>query len=536
MKTYLWIFALLFSSPALSNATPPDANLEQVAPPTVVSKPLQAPPNFSETKVNLSTLPPHSSLAEPKVQNIRLLEALSTAIQSNRGLREAGLRIRSANASVQAASALFDTNLSANLNMVSQEAEFLPDQFFAITSLRKYSFDMQVSRVLPTGGMVGLQFSTSRTDQTMTIAMGGTPTEKKSKMFANSFTFIFSHPLLAGFGRDVTTAQLQKARLAADTERLAREAKAQALIRDVVTSYWNLWMAWQERSVLETSLKVAQSQVELTKSLLKVGNAKPSDLLAVENAVAQRQGDLMLSRVRILQASLQLKNLLGLPMDNVPLKPLEHELTYVPRTLPEALVEITLKRSRELAQLQKQLESLQHDERLARQGLLPKLNLTLTAGPTSSANEFSSAWENLVKLSAYTITGGLSFSWTVERTQAHAQLEMLESTRKILHVQKENLANSLTMAVLLARETMRTAERRIELAQVAVQSAQAHLKLENDLFQLGRGTNHSVLLRMAELDAARLSRIKAIYDYQTSWVQIQALSGDILQEYGLQLP
>jgi len=486
--------------------------------------------------------PDEAVLAEPAApaelrgREIRLPEALKTAVERNRGLREAGLRIRSAAAAVRAASAVFDTNLSANLNIVSQEAQFLPDQFFAVTSLKKYSMDMQISRVLPTGGMVGLQFSSSRTDQTMTIAMGGTPTERESKTFANSFTFIFSHPLLAGFGKDVTTAQLKKARLTEDAERLAREARAQALVRDVVTAYWNLWMAWQEKSVLETGLKVAQSQLELTKSLLAVGNAKPSDLLAVENAVAQRRGDLLLARVRIQQASLQLKSLLGLPLDGEPLRPAEEELSYVPHTLPAALVEITLKRSRELAQLQKQMESLRQDELLARQGLLPKLNFTLAAGPTSSSNEFSSSWENLVKLSAYTITGGLSFSWSVERTAARAQLEMLESTRENLRVQKENIASALSMAALLAGESMQAAQQRIELAKIAVKSAQAHLKLENDLFQLGRGTNHSVLLRMAELDSARLSLVKAVYDYQTAWVQIQALSGDILEAYGIQMP
>ncbi len=518
---------LLFALGFLFSQTPP-------AKPETLSRPAADAPVPAAPAPAVS--PETAEKPENEARGISLSDALHIAVARNRGLREAGLRIRSAAATARAASAVFDTNLSANLNVVNQQAEFLPDQFFAITSLKKYSMDMQISRVLPTGGMVGVQFSTSRTDQTMTIAMGGAPTERESKTFANSFTFVFSHPLLAGFGKDVTTAQIRKARIQVDAERLAREAKALALVRDVVTAYWNLWMAWQERSVVETGLKVAQSQLELTKSLLAVGNAKPSDLLAVENALAQRKGDLLLSRVRILQAALQLKNLLGMDLDDTLLRPAEAELPYVPRSLPPALVEITLERSRELAQLQKQLESLRQDELLARQGLLPKLNLTLSAGPTSSANEFSASWENLVKFSAYTIAGGLSFSWSVERTQAQAQLELLESTRENLQVQRENIAQSLTMAVLLARESMRTAERRIELARVAVESAQAHLKLENDLFQLGRGTNHSVLLRMAELDAARLSQIKAIYDYQTAWVQIQALSGDILQEYGLQLP
>ncbi len=481
------------------------------------------------------TRPPQEAAEDPRVKPITLAEILARAIGHNRGLKEAGLKIQSSRAAVRATSAMFDTQLSANLNVVLQESEFVPGNVFAVTGVKKYSFDAQIARLLPTGGLIALQFSTSRTDQTMTLAMGGPPQDMESKAFTNAFTFVFSHPLLAGFGKDVTTAPTQKARLQLDADRLAREARAQALVRDLVISYWNLWMYWQEQELLEISLKVARSQLELTKSLLAAGRAKESDLLAVENAVAQREGDLLQARLRILQASLSIQNQLNLPLDGAMLHPAERELPHVPRTLPAALVSIVLKRSRDLAVLEKNLEMLRQEEMTARQGLLPKLNLTLSAGPLGNANDYATAWESLVKFSGFTITGGLSFSWTVEQTQARATLEILDATAQNLRLQKENLANALIQAAILAREMMQTAQRRIDLARLAVQAAEAHLDEEQKLFALGRGTNHSVLLRMAELDSARLSMIKAVYDYHTAWIQIQALSGDILDAYQLKL-
>ncbi len=500
-------------------------------PPPPVTPPVAVPPPA------VTTPPVAEEAPAADVKPVSLAEVLGRAVTHNRGLKEAGLKVQVSRATVKATSAMFDTQLSANLNVVSQSAEFVPGQFFAITGVEKYSFDAQIARLLPTGGSVALQFSTSRTDQTMTIAMGPTPTENVSKSFTNSFTFVFTHPLLAGFGKDVTTTATQKARIQLDADRLAREARAQGLVRDLVIAYWNLWMYWQEQDLLGVSLKVARSQLELTKTLLTVGHAKPSDLLAVQNAVAQREGDLMLSRLRILQASLALKSQLDLPLDEEPrlLRPTERDLAFVAKTLPADLVAQTLKRSKDLAQLERQLDLLRQEEKLARQGLLPKLNVTLTAGPTGSSNEYSSAWEGLVKFSGFTVTGGLSFSWTVEQTQARATLELLDANARLLRLARENLSQGLIQGVLLSRESMKTAERRIALADLAVQSAEAHLKLENDLFALGRGTNHSVLLRMAELDAARLSRIKAVYDYWTSWVQIQALSGVILEEFKVEL-
>jgi len=516
MITALLFTLMMIPSPPAPVSPPETTQPPEVTPPPVVAK---------------------EEVPAEDVSPISLADILGRAVSHNRGLREAGLKIQVSRATVKATTAMFDTQLAANLNVVSQSAEFVPGQFFAVTGVEKYSFDAQLARLLPTGGSVAIQFSSSRTDQTMTIAMGPTPTENVSKSFTNSFMFVFTHPLLAGFGKDVTTTATQKARIQLDADRLAREARAQGLVRDLVIAYWNLWMYWQEQDLLGVSLQVARSQLELTKTLLTVGHAKASDLLAVQNAVAQREGDLMLSRLRILQASLSIKSQLDLPLDEEPrlLRPAERDLAFVVKSLPADLVAQTLKRSKDLAQLERQLDLLRQEEKLARQGLLPKLNVTLTAGPSGSSDEYSKAWEGLVKFSGFTITGGLSFSWTVERTQARATLELVDANARLLRLARENLSQGLIQGVLLARESMKTAERRIALADLAVQSAEAHLKLENDLFSLGRGTNHSVLLRMAELDAARLSRIKAVYDYWTSWVQIQALSGVILEEFKIEL-
>ena len=514
--TFLMITAFLMTQTPAAPPAPPPAPLD---PPSTV---------------------PSETVVEPPPEPVRVMalsNILSRAIGHNRGMREAGIKVKISRAQADMANAMFDTQVTSNLNFVSQTSEFLPGQFFAVTALTQYSFDAQVSRLLPTGGVLGLKLTSKRTDQTMTVAMSGTPQELETQTFENSFSFVFMHPLLAGFGSDVTTAALKKARIQADADRLSREAKAQTLVRDLVITYWNLWLLWQEKDLLETSLKIARSQLDLTKSLLTVGHAKASDLKAVENAVAQREGDLLLSRNRILQLSMSLLTQLDLPLTEGPVlvRPADRDLAFVPRNLPTDILEVTIKRSKDLAVLEKQLQILRQEEKVARQGLLPKLNLTLTAGPTSSSNEFSQSLENLFKFNSFMVAGGLSFSWSAERSQAKAQLELLNLSEHNLKLMKENISQGLIMGAMIARDTVKTAQKRIELAKVAVESAEAHLKLENDLFALGRGTNHSVLLRMAELDVARMSLLKAIYDYHTSWVQLIALSGGILEEYQLQL-
>ncbi len=82
---------------------------------------------------------------------------------------------------------------------------------------------------------------------------------------------------------------------------------------------------------------------------------------------------------------------------------------------------------------------------------------------------------------------------------------------------------------------LRTASKQIDVADISVELAQENLEAEQARFEVGRSTNFDVLQRLDQLDQARTSALSARLDYLKSLTQLQALTGEILPAFGLEL-
>ena len=62
------------------------------------------------------------------------------------------------------------------------------------------------------------------------------------------------------------------------------------------------------------------------------------------------------------------------------------------------------------------------------------------------------------------------------------------------------------------------------------------LAAEQARFDVGRSTNYDVLFRIDELLTAQTTLLRAGLDYLRAKAELQALTGEILPAYGLDLP
>ena len=63
-----------------------------------------------------------------------------------------------------------------------------------------------------------------------------------------------------------------------------------------------------------------------------------------------------------------------------------------------------------------------------------------------------------------------------------------------------------------------------------------NLEAEQARFEVGRATNYDVLFRIDELLNAQTTYLRAGLDYLRAKATLQALTGEILPAYGLDLP
>lgn len=471
------------------------------------------------------------------VSNLALTDAVNRAVRNNRDLKESGARIAISKGAEQASKGRFDINVNAKLQGSYLEAQPVEGSFMSVTSSKSINFEAGVSKMLKTGGIVALTMKTSRTqtEQALDLSSMGNPVPMnlETKSMNTSLSLTVSHPLLAGMGVEINTADIKKAALNREVEEINQTAKAETVVRDVINAWLNLDLAWKQYDVLMGSLKVAKNQLHDTEALLKAGMGKESDLLAVKAAVAQREVEIENMRSMILKASLNLADLMGVKLTASSPIFRPSGLKKLDTGSLDNIVKTAIDRSKTLAALARQLESNAVDKKVADNMLLPRLDVSITAGPTMDSTKYTETLKNLYRFDAFMVGGGLSFSTSIEKNQAKGYIETVRQTRRILDLQKERLMNLIAMSAVIARNDYESAQKRIVAARISVKASELHLENENKLFKLGRGTNHSVLLRLTELDSAKLGLEKALYDLEVAKNQIFTLSGTILARYGI---
>jgi outer membrane protein TolC len=82
---------------------------------------------------------------------------------------------------------------------------------------------------------------------------------------------------------------------------------------------------------------------------------------------------------------------------------------------------------------------------------------------------------------------------------------------------------------------LRAAQQRADVAQRAIDLANANLKTELALFRADKSNNVLVFQRQTELDEAQLLASRAAADCQIALVTVEYLTGHLLERYGVEV-
>jgi outer membrane protein TolC len=103
-------------------------------------------------------------------------------------------------------------------------------------------------------------------------------------------------------------------------------------------------------------------------------------------------------------------------------------------------------------------------------------------------------------------------------------------------VQLNQARQTVAAGVIRAANALRTAAKVMDVSQISLELAKENLLAEAARFEVGRSTNYDVLLRLDQVDLAAAQALNAQITYLKALVQLQALNGEILPAYGIDLP
>lgn len=454
-------------------------------------------------------------------------EVLEVAIRQSPQLALAAIDVAVADAAVLAASGIDDWVLAAGLSFSSLRVNR------EIGSSTTNSIDVTggLSRSLSSGGVISIGAQSGFSNNPFSL------TSDSSGSWAHSVTASISQPLLRGRGERIARAQLRQLDIQRDVARLRREAAAISILDDVIASYWELAFAIRDLEIRRSSLALAEERLRITRAGIDAGATAPTEALAVEQIIATREEEIVSAELGVLERSITLRRLVGLEVDaDSLLLGTTAPLSVTPEDFDlGALLTEAFDASPELAALSKLEANATIAVEVTDNGLLPRLDATLRAGPSGVATSASDALVDMVSFKGYRVSADLQFEHTLGNRAArgeHAQARAGVLQAKINSADaRAQIATAMARAVAQARAS----GKRMELSRKAIELAEKNIDAEKARFGLGRATSFDIAQREEELKLAQLRFARATIDYLESVVQIDSVSGRLLGKYGVSL-
>ena len=477
-----------------------------------------------------------SPTGAPEPNGITLRDAIARAAAGNIQLLKQNVALRSSDANVVAQLGAFDFTLGADGTFSHGVTPPLDPSDHNAGSTNSAIFDLILSRPLESGGNLSLDLQGRGSKSTQAFTCGSL-VDTSCPIYMPSATLTFTQPILRGFGREIAEANLRKARISKDLALLNRQAQASNTVRDTIIAFWELAYQTQDLEIQRFSEELAREQLRTTEAQVQVGKMGDLAAAAVRRAIATAQQAEASSEQALMGRALDLQRLFGAAVPRAfvgykasnALDATGHDVDVDAETTHAIAASPALK------SLKMGLQLTQSDVRVALDSMRPQLNVTGSLDEAGRNVDLAASIRQMKDPANLEYTAGFTFSLPVQNRAARGAQEVAQAVEDSAELDARDLELQIRDTVARMAAQIRSAGARIEFGHAAVKFSEDNLKAEMARFQVGTSTNNDVLLRQQELKQAQESVARAIADLLEGDVALAALTGDLLQSYGITL-
>jgi len=411
---------------------------------------------------------------------------------------------------------------SAELDYSTERAEFFPKLVPKIDRFgEETSWGLDVGQRLPwTGGaLLGGAALESNVDNEG-------PLTRRSVLGLE-----LRQPLLRGFGPNATFYQLRNRRRGRQGRQRALERTRQRIVVDVTRAFYQVAEQRALLAVARQSLRRTESLQRASEARLDVGLVSKLDVFRAQLQAAQAQESMVRAQASLEDAIERFRFLLG----RAPGDGLTPEAVSLPEQLPDEVepVEVLVRRALDnrvdLHETRDVVEDARRGASLARQNLLPQLDLRLGLAGSGFGPSYGQAW----RVADHRLNFGLATSFPLERAADRA-------ARAVAQIQVESRTRALRQEELEIESEVRRAVRElaqirksVELQKGALDVAEQQHRLATLRYQRGLASNFDVVEAEESLVLARSALVGLLTRYQVGRVDLLRTLGtlDVEQEF-----
>ena len=357
--------------------------------------------------------------------------------------------------------------------------------------------------------------------------------------YQTSLTFTIEQPLFKNFGIDLNQARIKVAMATKEQTLHTYRSKVIQTVDAVEQAYWNLVFSIQNLEFRQKSLDLAKDLLRRNKIQVEVGTLAPIEITEAEATVASREEALLVAEREVKDREDTLKMLL-----NVAEKPFSWNINILPRDKPEFRevsvneMQLTLDALRKHAELGKarlEIDKRRIDMKVAKQNLLPEVNLSASASNNALADDQGEAFEEQFKNERYTFSGGVTFRIPIGNRRAEADYRQA----RLRHAQTVASYHQTQQAIM--EEVRRNARRvrvnikRIEATRVARRLAEERLDAQEKKFKVGLSTSRNILEDQERLANALTEETRALIDYRKSLAALDRATHSTLERFQIEM-
>ncbi len=469
-----------------------------LAPLTPQAVPSATPP----PPVAAEAAPPEEPGAEevaPDVPTISLSRAVALALERNFGL-------------LNSADALATSQLRENVSFADFYPRFVPR--FERSSDNTV-FGMDATQRLPwSGGRV-----------TASASLREIPEDLGPFPRSSDVRVTLTQPLLRGFGPNATFFDLRNSRRGRERSSREYELTRQRVAEDVARSFFQVIQQRQLLAVARQSAKRSESLRKASQARLEVGLVSKLDVYRAELQESQAQESMVRAETSLESELERFRTLLGLS----PTEPLQPEAVRLPdevEEVPESIEELTkqaLANRLDLQETRDQVDDARRSASLARQNLLPQVDLSLAMSLVGFGTSFGTSLSSADRRVNLFVTTSYPLERSSEAAnKATAERDLVARQRTFQQRQLEVEAEVRGAVRELAR-----IKKSIELQKKGVEVAEQQRRLATLRYQRGLASNFDVVDAEGSLVLARSALVGLLTSYQVARIDLLRVTGTL---------
>ena len=394
-----------------------------------------------------------------------------------------------------------------------------------------------------TGTLAQLSYNNERQayQPAASLATGPTGILSYNPIMSGSWKLTVRQHLLQGFGVNNNRREI----IIAQNDRKVTNASFRAQVISTVAQinniYWDLVNAYEDVKVQQTAVEFARRTLSDNQKQVEIGTLAPIEVVSAKSSVAAAEQKLIVSQTTLEYQQLITKNAIARNFDDPQLTtariiPTDSmKLSDEPLPPAEELVSYALAHRPELEVSELNLRNNEINNKAAKNGLLPTLDLVGYYSGSGEASNYGDVFNQFVNRTAPDkgVYVNLNIPLRNRAAQANQIRSQLEYRQNQLNLQQQK--NQINLQVRNAAFALQQARAGVEAARAARDYARQNLDAEQKKFALGASTSYLVLQTVRDSTQAASNYISALSTYEKAQVALQQYTATILDRNGISL-